>query len=156
MKSLQDVILWRNQLRDIGKTVVFTNGCFDVLHAGHVTYLTAARQLGDVLVVGLNSDESVRRLKGPQRPVNGVEDRSVVLEALRCVDAVVVFEDDTPLTLITALLPDVLVKGGDYTRETIVGAEVVEASGGRIQTIPLLPGRSTTAILAKGGSQAGC
>ncbi|MCU0329556.1 MAG: D-glycero-beta-D-manno-heptose 1-phosphate adenylyltransferase [Candidatus Kapabacteria bacterium] len=156
MKSLQDVILWRNQLRDIGKTVVFTNGCFDVLHAGHVTYLTAARQLGDVLVVGLNSDESVRRLKGPQRPVNGVEDRAVVLEALRCVDAVVVFEDDTPLTLITALLPDVLVKGGDYTRETIVGAEVVEASGGRIQTIPLLPGRSTTAILAKGGSQAGC
>lgn len=156
MKSLQDVIVWRNQLRELGKTVVFTNGCFDVLHAGHVTYLTAARQLGDVLVVGLNSDESVRRLKGPQRPINVLEDRIVVLEALRCVDAVVVFEEDTPLALITELLPDVLVKGGDYTREAIVGADVVETNGGRTETIPLLPGRSTTAILAKGGSQAGC
>jgi rfaE bifunctional protein nucleotidyltransferase chain/domain len=156
MIDLSALMLWRQQLRDQGRTVVFTNGCFDVLHAGHVTYLTVAKGLGDVLVVGLNGDASVRRLKGASRPVNGVEDRALVLEALRCVDAVVVFDEDTPLDLITAILPDVLVKGGDYTRDTIVGADVVESHGGRIQTVPLLPGRSTTSILARGGPEPTC
>lgn len=129
--------------------VVFTNGVFDILHAGHVTYLEEARALGDVLVVGLNSDDSVRRLKGPTRPVNTQEDRARVLGALRCVDHVIVFDDDTPLAVITALIPDVLVKGGDYTRDTVVGADVVEHYGGGVVIIPLLEGRSTTSIIAR-------
>jgi D-beta-D-heptose 7-phosphate kinase/D-beta-D-heptose 1-phosphate adenosyltransferase len=129
--------------------VVFTNGVFDILHAGHVTYLEEARALGDVLVVGLNSDDSVRRLKGPTRPVNTQEDRARVLGALRCVDHVIVFDDDTPLAVITALIPDVLVKGGDYTRDTVVGADVVEHYGGSVVIIPLLEGRSTTSIIAR-------
>lgn len=132
-----------------GRRVVFTNGVFDILHAGHVTYLEAARALGDVLVVGLNADASVRRLKGPTRPVNSQADRAQVLAALRCVDHVVIFHDDTPLRMIEELLPDVLVKGGDYTRDTVVGADVVEAHGGRVEIIPFLEGRSTTSIIAK-------
>lgn len=129
--------------------VVFTNGCFDLLHRGHVEYLTAARGLGDLLVVGLNADDSVRRLKGPGRPVNPAEDRAVVLAGLEAVDHVVVFEEDTPLELITALLPDVLVKGGDYSLETIVGAREVIEAGGEVVVAPLLPGRSTTTILSR-------
>lgn len=136
-------------------TLVFTNGCFDVLHRGHVEYLHAARALGDALVVGLNSDASVRRLKGPARPVNGVEDRAYVLGGLAAVDAVVVFGEDTPRELIAALLPDVLVKGGDYTPETIVGAEEVRAAGGRVVVAPLVPGRSTTAILQRASEGTG-
>jgi D-beta-D-heptose 7-phosphate kinase/D-beta-D-heptose 1-phosphate adenosyltransferase len=128
---------------------VFTNGVFDVVHAGHVMYLEQARALGTTLIVGVNSDESVRRLKGPSRPVNPLSDRLLVLSALRFVDHVVPFAADTPLELITALLPHVLVKGGDYTRETVVGADVVEQHGGRVVIIPLLPGRSTTNILQK-------
>jgi len=134
-------------LRAEGKRVVFTNGVFDILHAGHVTYLEKARALGDVLVVGLNTDASVRRLKGPERPINSEDDRACVLAALRSVDHVVLFGDDTPIDVITALLPDVLVKGGDYTRDTIVGADEVEAHGGSVCTIPLVDGRSTTAII---------
>ncbi|CAN5476491.1 hypothetical protein BH10BAC6_BH10BAC6_15350 [soil metagenome] len=130
-------------------TVVFTNGVFDILHAGHVMYLESARALGDTLVVGLNSDSSVRRLKGPERPVNTVEDRARVLAALRCVDHVVIFDDDTPLSVIEALLPTVLVKGGDYTRDTVVGADVVEQHGGRVVLVPLLEGRSTTSIITR-------
>ena len=129
--------------------IVFTNGCFDVLHRGHVEYLFAARALGDALVVGLNSDDSVRRLKGPGRPVNGEDDRAIVLAGLAAVDAVTLFGEDTPRALITALLPDVLVKGGDYTIDTIVGAAEVAAAGGEVRTIPLVPGRSTTALLAR-------
>ena len=136
-------------LRAAPRRVVFTNGVFDILHAGHVTYLEEARALGDVLVVGLNSDESVRRLKGPSRPINTQEDRALVLSALRCVDHVIVFDDDTPLAVITALIPDVLVKGGDYTRDTVVGADVVEQHGGSVVIIPLLEGRSTTSIIAR-------
>lgn len=134
-------------LRQSGGRVVFTNGVFDILHAGHTTYLDAARALGDVLVLGLNTDASVRRLKGPERPVNTELDRATVVAALRSVDHVVLFSDDTPLRLIEAILPDVLVKGGDYTRQTIVGADVVEAHGGRVVTIPLVEGRSTTSII---------
>lgn len=130
-----------------GKSVVFTNGCFDILHAGHVRYLTAARGLGDVLVIGLNSDASVRRLKGPNRPVSCQEDRAEVLAALGVVDAVTLFDDDTPEKLIGALLPDVLVKGADWSVDQIAGAAAVLASGGSVQTVPLLEGRSTTGII---------
>ncbi len=129
--------------------VVFTNGCFDVLHRGHVEYLHAARALGDVLVVGLNSDESVRRLKGSSRPVNTADDRAWVLGGLAAVDAIVVFEQDTPADLIEGLLPDVLIKGGDYRADQVVGASSVQEAGGRVVIAPLVPGRSTTAILRR-------
>lgn len=136
--------------RPRSQRVVFTNGCFDILHRGHAEYLRAARSLGDVLVVGLNSDDSVRRLKGPTRPVNLQDDRAYVLASLEAVDVVVVFTEDTPRELITALLPDVLVKGGDYRLEEIVGAQEVTAAGGEVVIAPLVPGRSTTSILQRG------
>ena len=140
-------------LREFGRprhdTVVFTNGCFDILHRGHVEYLAYARALGDRLVVGLNSDRSVRALKGPGRPVNPLDDRAAVLAALESVDAVVAFDDDTPRDLIAALLPDILVKGGDYAPDQVVGAAEVEAAGGRVVIAPLVPGRSTTGMLQK-------
>lgn len=138
--------------------IVFTNGVFDILHRGHVEYLYAARALGDALVVGLNTDDSVRRLaKAPGRPVNPQDDRAMVLAALGCVDAVTLFSEDTPSAIITALMPDVLVKGGDYTVDSIVGAPEVMAAGGRVEVIPLTPGRSTTSILerARGGGESG-
>lgn len=127
--------------------LVFTNGCFDLLHRGHVEYLTAARALGDALIVGLNSDASVRRLKGPGRPLNTEADRAIVLAGLAAVDGVVVFDDDTPLALIRTLLPDVLVKGGDYVEDTVVGASEVRAAGGDVVIAPLVPGRSTTSLV---------
>ncbi len=130
--------------------VVFTNGVFDILHRGHVEYLYAARKLGDALVVGLNTDASTRRLgKGGDRPINGEEDRAMVLAGLGCVDAVTLFDEDTPRDLVTALEPDVLVKGGDYTVETVAGAQEVIAAGGRVEIIPLVPGRSTTSIIER-------
>ena len=136
--------------RAAGKTIVFTNGVFDLLHPGHVEILEAARQLGDALVVGVNSDDSARRLgKGPGRPVQPAEARARVLAGLAAVDRVVLFDEDTPLALIESLAPDVLVKGGDYTRETIVGADFVESRGGAVYAIPLLPGQSTTAIVER-------
>lgn len=146
--------------RAAGHTVVFTNGVFDILHAGHVTYLEAAKAQGDVLVVGLNSDASVRLLgKGPERPINPEEDRKTVLEALRSVDLVLVFDTETPAVLIEAVRPDVLVKGGDYDPDVpqgdpghIVGSEQVRMRGGRVEVIPLLPGRSTTNIIKKSRS----
>jgi len=127
--------------------VVFTNGCFELLHRGHVEYLAQARALGDVLVVGLNSDASVRRLKGAGRPLVAEADRAAVVAALRCVDAVTVFDEDTPLELISTLLPDVLVKGGDYHLDDIVGREVVEEAGGEVRVLPFVVGYSTTKIL---------
>lgn len=139
----QSLARWR--LRDA--RIVFTNGCFDLLHLGHVTYLQQARALGDVLVVGLNTDASVRRLKGPNRPLNPEAARAEVLAALWCVDAVVLFDDDTPLRLIETLRPDVLVKGADYTREQVVGADFVEAAGGQVVLLPLVAGYSTTALV---------
>ena len=135
--------------RPRSETVVFTNGCFDILHRGHVEYLAHARSLGDRLVVGLNSDASVRRLKGPTRPLNDQEDRGLVLAALESVDAVTIFDEETPLALIVALLPDVLVKGGDYRPETIVGAREVVDAGGRVVVSPLVPGRSTTNLIER-------
>jgi len=129
--------------------VVFTNGCFDLLHAGHVKLLEDARKLGDHLIVGLNSDESVRRIKGPRRPVNDQNERAEVLGGLKAVDAVVIFDEDDPLELIKHLEPDVLVKGGDWAPENIIGADVVKARGGHVEVVPVLEGRSTSAVLAK-------
>jgi rfaE bifunctional protein nucleotidyltransferase chain/domain len=129
------------------ETVVFTNGCFDILHRGHVAYLTQARALGDRLIVGLNTDASVRRLKGAGRPVVAQDDRAYVMAALACVDAVTLFDEDTPAQLISALLPDVLVKGGDYSPGQVVGRDVVESHGGRLVIIPFVTGQSTTDIL---------
>ncbi|MEY5130820.1 MAG: hypothetical protein RL734_887 [Bacteroidota bacterium] len=130
-----------------GKKIVFTNGCFDILHRGHVTYLNQARDLGDLLIVGINSDESVKRLKGQERPVNMLEDRAYVLSALKSVDYVIPFEEDTPLNLINLIMPDILVKGGDYTIDRIIGAQEVLANGGKVEIIPFVPGKSTSAII---------
>ena len=124
--------------------LVITNGVFDILHRGHVEYLYAARALGDALLVAINTDASVRRLKGPDRPIHPDEDRAYVLAGLGCVDYVTFFADDTPQSLIAALLPDVLVKGGDYTPDSIVGRAEVEGAGGRVVVLPFVPGRSTT------------
>ena len=143
----QQASQWRRSLQR--KSVVFTNGVFDLLHPGHVDVLLAARAAGDALMVGLNSDASVRRLKGASRPVRSEGERAYVLAALATVDAVVLFEQDTPLELIRLLQPDVLVKGGDYSEDTIVGARDVRARGGRVLVVPLTPGQSTTAIVEK-------
>jgi D-beta-D-heptose 7-phosphate kinase/D-beta-D-heptose 1-phosphate adenosyltransferase len=137
------------RLRAAGKRVVFTNGCFDLLHSGHIQYLQASRAQGDVLIVGLNSDASVRRLKGPSRPVIGEEDRAHLLSALACVDYVVIFEQDTPLELIRAVRPHVLSKGADYTVETVVGHELLAEWGGAVALIPLQEGRSTSGLIDK-------
>jgi D-glycero-beta-D-manno-heptose 1-phosphate adenylyltransferase len=138
---------WRAALGK--RSLVFTNGVFDLLHPGHVDVLLAARQQGDTLLVGINSDDSVRRLKGPSRPVRSEKERAYVIAALGMVDAVVIFEQDTPLELIRALEPDVLVKGGDYSEASVVGAKEVRALGGRVVIVPLTPGHSTSAIVEK-------
>ena len=136
-----------NQWREAGCTIVFTNGCFDLIHRGHIELLSAAKEKGDRLVVGLNGDQSVKRLKGNNRPLQPVEDRAMILDAIESVDMVVGFEKDTPAEIILDFLPDVLVKGGDYTTDTIVGADTVIANGGIVETIPLIPEKSTTALL---------
>ncbi|MCC6245558.1 MAG: D-glycero-beta-D-manno-heptose 1-phosphate adenylyltransferase [Gemmatimonadaceae bacterium] len=129
--------------------VVFTNGVFDLLHPGHIDVLHGARAQGDALIVGINSDASVQRLKGPTRPIRHTDERAYVLAGMEAVDVVVVFDDDTPLAVVQALQPDVIVKGGDYTPETIVGADVVAARGGAVVVIPLTAGQSTTSIIEK-------
>jgi D-beta-D-heptose 7-phosphate kinase/D-beta-D-heptose 1-phosphate adenosyltransferase len=136
-------------LRRAHRRVVFTNGCFDLLHPGHVTLLGAAKRLGDVLVVGLNSDASVKRLKGPERPILSETDRAQVLGGLDAVDFVVLFDEDTPETLIHEIRPQVLVKGGDYTEESVVGAPFVRSYGGEVALVPLVPGRSTTSMVTR-------
>jgi D-beta-D-heptose 7-phosphate kinase/D-beta-D-heptose 1-phosphate adenosyltransferase len=141
--------------RAAGRTVVFTNGVFDLLHPGHVRYLAAARALGDALIVGLNSDRSVRSNKGPDRPITPETERSEILAALSSVDAVVVFDEDTPHDIIAAVQPDVLVKGADWAADAIVGRDVVEARGGRVVRMPVETGYSTTAIVGKIRSTAG-
>jgi rfaE bifunctional protein nucleotidyltransferase chain/domain len=137
----------RERFRKEKKKVVFTNGCFDIIHRGHVEYLTKAKALGDILVVGVNSDSSVRRIKGPLRPIVTQEDRMFVLASLRPVDYVCLFEEDTPFELIRALIPDILVKGSDWDINKIVGKEIVESTGGRVATIDFVPNRSTTSII---------
>lgn len=138
-----------------GRSVVFTNGCFDLLHPGHIRGFEQARQLGDALIVGLNSDSSVRQLKGPARPVIPEHERAEILSALEAVDAVVIFNELTPREVIARLLPDVLVKGGDWAGDQIVGREEVEAAGGRVVSIPFVPGYSTTTILQRIRESAG-
>jgi len=151
LKIKQCAVLQRllEDQRARGKTIVFTNGCFDLLHVGHVKYLQKARRLGDLLVLGLNSDDSIRRLKGPKRPLIGQDERAHILAALDCIDYVVIFDEDTPLELISALRPQILVKGGDYTPEGVVGREVVESYGGRVELISFVDGKSTTNIIDK-------
>ena len=132
-----------------GQKIVFTNGCFDILHRGHVEYLTEAKACGDKLVTALNSDTSVRGLKGEVRPIQSQDDRAVILDALESVDLVVIFDQETPAEIIKTLLPDVLVKGGDYSAETIVGADTVTENGGEIKVIPFRSGQSTSSIVEK-------
>ena len=147
--SLPDAVELVSNWKTDGHKIVFTNGCFDVLHYGHVCYLAEAKELGDKLVVGLNSDESVRRLKGETRPINGQKERATLLAALSFIDAIVIFEEDTPKNLIKNISPDFLVKGGDYTFETIVGAEFVSSYGGKVITIPLVKNFSSSSIIKR-------
>lgn len=145
--SLKDLTEQRSQWKRLNKKVVFTNGVFDILHRGHVEYLVSAKKMGDVLVVGVNSDPSVQRIKGPLRPIVKEQDRAFILSQLACVDAVCLFDQETPYDLITEIVPDILVKGADYTIDTIVGRDVVEKAGGHVRTIEFVPDRSTTNIV---------
>ena len=150
LQSIESKIITVSQwekVRGVYDRIVFTNGCFDVLHRGHVTYLAQARDLGDCLVVGLNSDASVKRLKGENRPINSESDRALVLAALSFVDHIILFEEDTPKNLIEQVQPDILVKGGDYQIENIVGADFVLKNGGKVLTIPFVDGYSSTKII---------
>ncbi len=144
-KAREQIHLWQNN----GKKIVFTNGCFDILHVGHIRYLKGARNMGDYLIVGLNTDDSVKRLKGASRPYQSECDRAEILRALRFVDLVVLFSQDTPLEIITYLKPDILIKGGDYRIETIVGAREIMSWGGKVLTLPFVPEKSTSNLLLK-------
>jgi rfaE bifunctional protein nucleotidyltransferase chain/domain len=148
-KSLDEIVLLRKELARLKKRLVFTNGCFDILHLGHVRYLNKARALGDALVVAVNSDRSVREIKGPSRPVIPEIERVEVLAALECVDYLFLFDNATPREVIETVLPDVLVKGSDWERAGIVGRDVVEGSGGSVVTIPVVDGASTTGIIER-------
>ncbi len=147
--TLEEIVRRVSQWRVKGKTIAFTNGVFDIIHAGHILSLSSAAAEGDILIVGLNSDASVKRLKGESRPVNDEDSRATVLASLLMVDAVVMFEEDTPLNLIKAIMPDVLVKGGDYKVEDIAGSKEVIEAGGRVVINPILEGFSTTGIIRK-------
>jgi rfaE bifunctional protein nucleotidyltransferase chain/domain len=147
--TLEELMRERERLRREGKRVVFTNGCFDLLHPGHVQYLGQARSLGDVLIVAINSDASVRALKGEGRPILNQQERALVIAALAAVDYVTIFDEETPQSLIARLLPDVLVKGGDWPVEQIVGRREVEAAGGQVLSLPYLEGSSTTDIIER-------
>lgn len=149
LKSRRALAEITRRLQRQGKRIIFTNGCFDILHVGHVDYLSNARKLGEVLVIGLNSDDSVRRLKGAGRPINKEKDRARVLSSLSFVDFIAIFDEDTPKKLIEKLSPDVLVKGGDWNKKDIVGADFVRSHGGRVITIPFVKGYSTTSLIEK-------
>jgi len=144
IKGREELLKIIQDLKIKGKGIVFTNGCFDLLHIGHIRYLEEAKTLGDVLIVGVNSDSSVRKLKGPERPILPVEERTEILSGLGCVDYITIFDELDPLNLISSLQPDVLVKGGDWTKEQVVGGEVVERSGGEVVIIPFVQGASTS------------
>jgi len=147
--TLDEALRFVRERRAAGATIVFTNGVFDLLHPGHVRYLRQSRALGDALLVGVNSDRSVRTNKGPGRPLTPEAERVEILEALACVDGVVVFDEDTPHDLVAVLQPDILVKGADWAEDAIVGRDIVEARGGRVVRIPIEPGHSTTRIIEK-------
>ena len=148
MLTADDAVRFARGIQDRGGTVVFTNGVFDLLHIGHARYLQAARALGDALIVAINSDRSVRAIKGPDRPLTPQAERGELLLSLACVDAAVIFDEETPHAIITAIQPDVLVKGADWSPDAIVGRDVVEARGGRVVRIPLVDGRSTSGLIA--------
>jgi len=141
----QQIAIWRF----LSKKIVFTNGCFDILHLGHIDYLSKAKDLGDILLIGLNTDDSVKRLKGDNRPIKNQQEREILLASLQFVDGVILFDEDTPYKLIQKIKPDILVKGSDYKKEEIVGADIIQNTGGEIITIDFLEGYSTTAILDK-------
>ena len=147
--SREDARKISTELHERGVKIVFTNGCFDIIHRGHVEYLEFARSLGDILMIGLNTDDSVRRLKGPTRPINRFEDRAYVLASLEVVDYVVGFDEDTPFELIKEVIPDVLVKGGDYRPEDVVGRDIVEGHGGKLVLAPFKDGYSTTSLIQR-------
>jgi rfaE bifunctional protein nucleotidyltransferase chain/domain len=147
--TIADAVAIAERLRAAGQTVVFTNGVFDLLHPGHVRYLQQARALGDALIVGVNSDRSVRAIKGPQRPITPEAERAEILAALASVDAAVIFDEDTPHAIIAAIQPDILVKGADWAEDAIVGRDIVEARGGRVVRMPIEPGYSTSRIIDK-------
>jgi D-glycero-beta-D-manno-heptose 1-phosphate adenylyltransferase len=149
LKELPELCEIRQQLRDEGKSVVFTNGCFDLLHRGHLTYLAQARAMGDALIVAINSDRCVSALKGPGRPILNQDDRAYMLSGLEAVDFVTIFDQETPREIITSLLPDILVKGGDWPLEKIVGRQEVEEAGGKVLSLPYLPGSSTSDIIRR-------
>jgi len=149
VKTLDEILAIRLRLRKAGNKLVFTNGCFDLLHVGHVRYLVRARELGDCLVVAVNSDRSMRVLKGAARPVVAELERAEILAALECVDYVVIFDDHTPQDIIAAIVPDVLVKGADWGSNEIVGRETVEGAGGSVRTVPLVEGASTSSLIAR-------
>jgi rfaE bifunctional protein nucleotidyltransferase chain/domain len=149
VQSLPDAKKEIEGLKTLGKKIVFTNGCFDILHIGHARYLYEARDLGDYLIVAVNSDRSVRAIKGPGRPVTNQDERAEMLAALGCVDSVIIFDEETPLKVIEFLAPDILVKGGDWKIEDIIGSDVVAACGGEIRSIPFVEGFSTTGIINK-------
>ena len=146
-----EAVTWREEQARAGRRVVFTNGVFDIIHPGHVRYLAEARRHGDALIVAINSDRSVRAIKGPNRPINKEADRAEVIAALACVDASVVFDEDTPHEIITLIQPDVLVKGADWAADRIVGRDIVEARGGVVVRVPVEEGHSTTGILKRAG-----
>jgi D-glycero-beta-D-manno-heptose 1-phosphate adenylyltransferase len=147
--SLSELVGVRREWKLTGKKVVFTNGVFDILHRGHVEYLLGAKSLGDTLIVGVNSDSSVRKIKGPSRPIVGGDDRAFLVSQLAPVDAVYIFDEETPYETIKTLLPDILVKGSDWKVEDVVGKDLVESSGGKVLTLPFVPQRSTTNIIAR-------
>jgi len=147
--SLQQAKTQVEQWKNEGRRIVFTNGCFDLLHPGHIDYLDRAAKLGDILIIGLNDDDSIRRLKGKSRPINPLQDRAIMLAALRAVDLVVPFAEDTPLNLITTLMPDILVKGGDYQPDDIVGATEVRQNGGEVIVMPFIDGHSSTGLIQR-------
>ncbi len=149
IKNLDEIIRIRNRFREEGRKLVFTNGCFDLLHVGHVRYLREARSMGDALVVAVNSDRSVREIKGPSRPVMPEAERAEILAALACVDLVFLFDDPTPQRVIDAIIPDVLVKGADWQLSEIVGRETVEGAGGEVRNISLVEGSSTSGIITR-------
>ncbi len=147
--SLEELKKRLQPLREAGQRIVFTNGCFDILHVGHVRYLTAARREGDILVVGLNSDQSVQNIKGPQRPIVPEDQRAEVLAGLWCVDFIALFNEPDPLLLIQALRPDVLVKGDDWPEDRIIGADFVKNCGGKVMRVPVVPGASTSKMITR-------
>ncbi|MDO9577801.1 MAG: D-glycero-beta-D-manno-heptose 1-phosphate adenylyltransferase [Candidatus Cloacimonadales bacterium] len=148
-KTWNEIDQIAKELKTIGKKIVFTNGCFDIIHAGHVQYLAEAKALGDVLIIGLNSDDSTKRLKGKNRPINSETDRAIVLSAFSVIDYIVLFQQDTPYDLINLIKPNILVKGGDWPEDKIVGADIVKADNGKVKTLQFKAGNSTSDIIEK-------